>query len=160
MVDCTASRDVAPNEHNSRAGFLSGFEQDFLSVIKKVKIRTQLNTITDKEVGTDEETVDLMFLPSKEQLYGTLESGIYNDEAFEYYKQVAGFEAPNNENSAGRIKYKLDAQTSAEWQRLRSPFQGSSYHTWYCYATGNLSYGNKPNLQRSVRPGLRNRINL
>ena len=54
--------DVAPNEHNTRAGFLSGFEQDFLSVIKKVKIRTQLNTITDKEIGTDEETVDLMFL--------------------------------------------------------------------------------------------------
>lgn len=131
--------DVAPNEHNSRAGFLSGFEQDFLSVIKKVKIRTQLNTITDKDVGTDEETVDLMFLPSKEQLYGTLESGIYNDEAFEYCKQVAGFEAPNNGNSTGRIKYKLDAQTSADWQRLRSPNRGYSYKTWLCYATGVLS---------------------
>lgn len=131
--------DVAPNEHNSRAGFLSGFEQDFLSVIKKVKIRTQLNTITDKDVGTDEETVDLMFLPSKEQLYGTLESGIYNDEAFEYYKQVAGFEAPNNGNSTGRIKYKLDAQTSADWQRLRSPGRGYSYGTWYCASAGNLN---------------------
>lgn len=134
--------DVAPNEHNSRAGFLSGFEQDFLSVIKKVKIRTQLNTITDKDVGTDEETVDLMFLPSKEQLYGTLEGSIYNDEAFEYYKQVAGFEAPNNGNSTGRIKYKLDAQTSADWQRLRSPIRWSSYNSWLCGATGNLSYYN------------------
>lgn len=131
--------DVAPNEHNSRAGFLSGFEQDFLSVIKKVKIRTQLNTITDKDVGTDEETVDLMFLPSKEQLYGTLESGIYNDEAFEYYKQVAGFEAPNNGNSTGRIKYKLDAQTSADWQRLRSPNRGNSSNTWNCGNAGNLN---------------------
>ena len=134
--------DVVPNEHNSRAGFLSGFEQDFLSVIKKVKIRTQLNTITDKDVGTDEETVDLMFLPSKEQLYGTLEGSIYNDEAFEYYKQVAGFEAPNNGNSTGRIKYKLDAQTSADWQRLRSPIRWSSYNTWICGAAGNLSYYN------------------
>lgn len=130
--------DVAPNEHNSRAGFLSGFEQDFLSVIKKVKIRTQLNTITDKEIGTDEETVDLMFLPSKEQLYGTLEGSIYNDEVFEYYKQVAGFEAPNNGNSTGRIKYKLDAQTSADWQRLRSPNRGTSNLTWSCTATGGL----------------------
>ena len=131
--------DVAPNEHNSRAGFLSGFEQDFLSVIKRVKIRTQLNTITDKEIGTDEETVDLMFLPSKEQLYGTLEGSIYNDEVFEYYKQVAGFEAPNNGNSTGRIKYKLDAQTSADWQRLRSPFRGSSIYAWGCNGAGGLT---------------------
>lgn len=129
--------DVAPNELKNRAGFLSGFEQDFLDVIKKVKIRTQLNTITDKEIGTDEETVDLMFLPSKEQLYGTLEGSVYNDEAFEYYKQVAGFEAPNNGNSTGRIKYKLDAQTSADWQRLRSPNRGYSGYTWNCYDAGN-----------------------
>ena len=131
--------DVAPNELKNRAGFLSGFDQDFLSVIKKVKIRTQLNTITDKEIGTDEETVDLMFLPSKEQLYGTLEGSVYNDEAFEYYKQVAGFEAPNNGNSTGRIKYKLDAQTSADWQRLRSPYRGTSYSTWSSYIAGNLN---------------------
>lgn len=132
--------DVAPNELKNRAGFLSGFDQDFLSVIKKVKIRTQLNTITDKDIGTDEETVDLMFLPSKEQLYGTLEGSVYNDEAFEYYKQVTEFEAPNNGNSTGRIKYKLEAQTSADWQRLRSPYRGYSYYTWNCYATGILGY--------------------
>lgn len=131
--------DVAPNEHNSRAGFLSGFEQDFLSVIKKIKIRTQLNTVTDKEIGTDEETVDLMFLASKEQEYGTLESGIYNDEAWDYYKEVSGFDKPNNGNSTGRIKYRLDAQTSADWHRLRSPNRGNSYGTWNCTTAGALS---------------------
>lgn len=131
--------DVAPNEHNTRAGFLSGFEQDFLSVIKKVKIRTQLNTITDKEIGTDEETVDLMFLASKEQEYGTLESGVYNDDAWDYYKEVSGFEKPNNGNSTGRIKYLLDSQTSADWHRLRSPFRGSSSYTWFCYTAGSLN---------------------
>lgn len=131
--------DVAPNEHNTRAGFLSGFEQDFLSVIKKVKIRTQLNTITDKEIGTDEETVDLMFLASKEQEYGTLESGVYNDDAWDYYKEVSGFEKPNNGNSTGRIKYRLDSQTSADWHRLRSPYRGYSYYTWSCFAAGYLN---------------------
>lgn len=133
--------DVAPNELKNRAGFLSGFEQDFLDVIKKVKIRTQLNTITDKEIGTDEETVDLMFLPSKEQLYGTLEGSVYNDSAFEYYKQVAGFETPNNGNSTGRIKYKLEAQTSADWQRLRSPYRGGSDFPWNCSSAGYLGIG-------------------
>lgn len=130
--------DVAPNELNSRAGFLSGFDEDFLSVIKKIKIRTQLNTITDKEVGTDEETVDLMFLASKEQEYGSLEGSIYNDEAWDYYKEVSGFASPNNGNSTGRIKYKLDAQTTADWHRLRSPNRGYSYTTWNCYAAGFL----------------------
>lgn len=134
--------DVAPNEHNTRAGFLSGFEQDFLNVIKKVKIRTQLNTITDKDIGTDEETVDLMFLASKEQEYGTLENGVYNDEAWDYYKEVSGFDKPNNGNSTGRIKYKLDSQTSADWHRLRSPYRGNSSITWDCGNAGSLgSYG-------------------
>ena len=132
--------DVAPDEHNTRAGFLSGFEQDFLNVIKKVKIRTQLNTITDKDIGTDEETVDLMFLASKEQEYGTLESGVYNDDAWDYYKEVSGFEKPNNGNSTGRIKYRLDSQTSADWHRLRSPFRGNSNCTWYCNSAGDLNY--------------------
>lgn len=131
--------DVAPNELRNRAGFLSGFAQDFLSVIKKVKIRTQLNTITDKDIGTDEETVDLMFLASKEQEYGVVENGIYNDEAWDYYKEVSGFEKPNNGNSTGRIKYRLDSQTSADWHRLRSPYRGVSTNTWYCGATGYLS---------------------
>ena len=134
--------DVAPDEHNTRAGFLSGFEQDFLNVIKKVKIRTQLNTITDKDIGTDEETVDLMFLASKEQEYGTLESGVYNDDAWDYYKEVSGFEKPNNGNSTGRIKYRLDSQTSADWHRLRSPYRGFSGTTWNCDIAGGLfSYG-------------------
>lgn len=130
--------DVAPDEHNTRAGFLSGFEQDFLNVIKKVKIRTQLNTITDKDIGTDEETVDLMFLASKEQEYGTLESGVYNDDAWDYYKEVSGFEKPNNGNSTGRIKYRLDSQTSADWHRLRSPYRGGSNLTWKCGSAGGL----------------------
>lgn len=136
--------DVAPDEHNTRAGFLSGFEQDFLNVIKKVKIRTQLNTITDKDIGTDEETVDLMFLASKEQEYGTLESGVYNDDAWDYYKEVSGFEKPNNGSSTGRIKYRLDSQTSADWHRLRSPNRGGSYFTWGCGYAGALgnSYAN------------------
>lgn len=132
--------DVAPNEHNNRAGFLSGFEKDFLSVIKKVKIRTALNTITDKEIGTDEETVDLMFLASKEQEHGTIEGEIYNDDAFEYYKQVSGFSSPNNGNSTGRIKYRLEAQSAADWHRLRSPGRWGSDYTWYCYGAGGLNY--------------------
>ncbi len=130
--------DVAPNELNTKAGFLSGFEQDFLSVIKKVKIRTQLNGITDKSIGTDEETVDLMFLPSKEQLYGSTESGIYNDEAFAYYKKTTGFDKPKNDECEARIHYRIDAKSSAQYMRLRSPYRGGSCDAWGAGPTGIL----------------------
>ena len=134
--------DVAPNELNSKAGFLSGFEQDFLSVIKKVKIRTQLNTTTDKDIGTDEETVDLMFLPSKEQMYGAIESGIYNDEAFEYYKKTTGFDKPKNDACDARIHYKIDVKSSAQYTRLRSPNRGGGCYAWGADPTGILyDYG-------------------
>ena len=131
--------DVAPNELNTKAGFLSGFEQDFLSVIKKVKIRTQLNGMTDKSIGTDEETVDLMFLPSKEQLYGSTEIGIYNDEAFAYYKKTTGFDKPKNDECEARIHYRIDAKSSAQYMRLRSPNRGNSCSAWVASPTGNLS---------------------
>ena len=134
--------DVAPNELKSRAGFLIGFQQDFLSVIKKVKIRTQLNTITDKDIGTDEETVDLMFLPSKEQLYGTTENGIYNDEPFTYYKIATGFDKPKNDACQARIHYGLHAKTSPQNIRLRSPIRGDSDGAWFAGTTGYLHGGN------------------
>lgn len=137
--------DVAPNELNTKAGFLSGFEQDFLSVIKKVKIRTQLNGMTDKSIGTDEETVDLMFLPSKEQLYGSTESGIYNDEAFAYYKKTTGFDKPKNDECEARIHYRIDAKSSAQYMRLRSPYRGNSYNAWNADPTGNLNNNNANN---------------
>ena len=133
--------DVAPNELNTKAGFLSGFEQDFLSVIKKVKIRTQLNGMTDKSIGTDEETVDLMFLPSKEQLYGSTEIGIYNDEAFAYYKKTTGFDKPKNDECEARIHYRIDAKSSAQYMRLRSPIRGGGYGTWSAFPAGFLGNG-------------------
>ena len=63
---------------------------------------------------------------------------MYNDDAWDYYKEVSGFEKPNNGNSTGRIKYQLDSQTSADWHRLRSPNRGGSNGTWNCYTAGYL----------------------
>ena len=128
--------DVAPNEVNGRDGFLTGLDEDFLNVLKKVKIRTQLNMVTDSNIGTDEETCDLFFLASKEQVYGNRENGIYNDDTWGYYKKATGLSSPNNNNNTGRIKYKLEARTQADWRRLRSPYRGNSYSTWYVTAAG------------------------
>ena len=97
--------------------------------------------MTDKSIGTDEETVDLMFLPSKEQLYGSTESGIYNDEAFAYYKKTTGFDKPKNDECEARIHYRIDAKSSAQYMRLRSPYRGSGCNAWGAYPTGDLYNG-------------------
>lgn len=131
--------DVAPNELNNRAGFLTGFDEEFLSVLKKTKIRTQLNTVTDSALAGDEETCDLFFLASKEQVYGTRENEVYNDTAWEYYKEATGFTSPKNDNSPGRIKYKLEVKSQADWRRLRSPSRGSSCSAWRVYGAGSVS---------------------
>ena len=133
--------DVEPSDLNNRAGFLTGFEDEFLDVLKKVKIKTWLNTVTDKEVGEYEETCDLFYLASKEQVYGAPENGKYNDEAWNYYKEITGLPSPNNGNSTGRIKYKLETRTQADWRRLRSPIRGFSYYAWFASPAGNVGNG-------------------
>ena len=107
-----------------------------------------MNTLTDKDIGTDEETVDLMFLASKEQEYGETEGGIYNDAAWDYYKQVTSSPSPNNEANTGRVKFGLEAQTSPMWHRLRSPNRWNSGNTWNCSDSGDLYYNNANNRYR------------
>lgn len=134
--------DIAPGELRTKDGFLRGFEDDFLSVIKKTKVRTALNTITDAEIGTHEDTYDLMFLASKEQVYGVPENGVSEGDAWDYYKEVTGLSAPNNGNNIGRIKYKLESPTTADWHRLRSPYRGNSYSAWNVSYAGGLNGNN------------------
>ena len=131
--------DVEPSDLNNRAGFLTGLEEEFLNVLKKVKIKTWLNKATDKDVGEYEETCDLFYLASKEQIYGTLENGKYNDEAWDYYKEITGLPSPNNGNNTGRIKYIINNTSLTEWRRLRSPICGNSYSTCGVSTHGNVN---------------------
>lgn len=140
--------DKAPNELNTRAGFLTGFGEDFLNAICPVKVRTWLNTITDKNIGVYEDTFDRIFLASKEQVYGSLEGGDYNDGVWDYYKRATGLTTPSNAENVGRIKYRLDATTSADWQRLRSPNRGSSCYVWDVYGAGIVGNNSASNAGR------------
>ena len=137
--------DVAPDQLATKAGFMSGFEEDFLSCLKPIKVTTALNTVTDAEIGTTEDTYDTFFLPSLEQIYATPQLAGVEGEIFDYWKQAVGKTEPNgwydtNANPA-YITYALDAKTSARYVCLRSAYRNFSYNSWFLHTTGGINNG-------------------
>lgn len=135
--------DVAPNELATKAGFLTGYSEEFLSCIRPVKVTTALNTVTDSAVGTSEDTYDTFFLPSLEQIYGNPQAAGVEGEYFEYWKQALGITSPASWHPTIYEAYKtyaINGKTSAQYVRLRSAFRGSSYSAWFQGAGGYLSY--------------------
>ena len=135
--------DVAPDQLATKAGFMTGFDEEFLSCLKPIKVTTALNTVTDTEIGTTEDTFDTFFLPSLEQIYAKPQLAGVEGEPFEYWRLAVGKTEPNgwydtNINPA-YITYALDAKTSAQYVRLRSASRYHSYHTWNQYSTGNIN---------------------
>ena len=137
--------DVAPEQLATKAGFMSGFDEEFLSCLKPIKVTTALNTVTDTEIGATEDTYDTFFLPSLEQIYAKPQLAGVEGEPFEYWRLAVGKTEPNgwydaNINPA-YITYALDAKTSAQYVRLRSASRGVSYLTWYQYSAGCIHNG-------------------
>lgn len=134
--------DVAPEQLATKAGFMSGFDEEFLSCLKPIKVTTALNTVTDTEIGTTEDTFDTFFLPSLEQIYAKPQLAGVEGEPFEYWRLAVGKTEPNgwydtNINPA-YITYALDAKTSAQYVRLRSAYRGNSCNTWLQTSTGSI----------------------
>lgn len=138
--------DVAPDQLATKAGFMSGFEEDFLACLKPIKVTTALNTVTDAEIGTTEDTYDTFFLPSLEQIYAKPQLAGVEGDAFEYWKQAVGKTAPNGwydaEKNPAYITYALDAKSSAQYVRLRSVSRLNSCHAWYQAPAGHVSHYN------------------
>ena len=131
--------DVAPDQLATKAGFMNGLAADFLAVVKPIKITTALNTVTDSGIGTTEDTFDRFFLPSVEQMYGVRQLAGEGD-FWQYWKDATELTAPSNDANAGRITYGIEAQTSAQYCRLRSAYRGYSYYTCYASTSGYLYY--------------------
>lgn len=134
--------DVAPEQLATNAGFMSGFDEEFLSCLKPIKVTMSLNTVTDTEIGTTEDTFDTFFLPSLEQIYAKPELAGVEGEPFEYWRLAVGKTEPNgwygaNANPA-YITYALDAKTSAQHVRLRSASHNYSYTLWIQSSDGIL----------------------
>lgn len=132
--------DRAPEQLETVRGFMAGFDEDFLNIIKPVKVTTALNTVSDSDIGASESTYDTFFLPSLEQEYIVPQLAGVEGDFFPYWKERLGLTSPQAQGSAGtnarHIRYAYNAKTSAQSYRLRSANRGNAGYTCYVYTTG------------------------
>ena len=119
---------------------MAGFDEAFLNIIKPVKVTTALNTVSDSNIGTSEDTYDTFFLPSLEQEYIVPQLAGVEGDYWPYWKERLGLTSPQVQGTGGanarHIRYAYDAKTSAQYCRLRSAFRGGAGHTWVVHASG------------------------
>ena len=146
--------DRPPQQYSSMRGFMDGFDEAFLNIIKPVKVTTALNTVTDSGIGTSENTYDTFFPASLEQEYIVPQLANVEGEYWEYWKQRLGLSNPQITGSTGtnayHIRYGYNAKTSAQTVRLRSAYRGNAHITWNVYTTGNVTSNYATNANRTA----------
>ena len=125
--------DVAPTQHGSYKGYIAGFDEDFLNVIKPIKVTTATNTITDG--GAVDYTWDRFFLPSLVEMHINPQSAVEGTE-FEYYKQMQSTPFAQYGTYEVLKKYALNAQANAQYCWLRSAYRGYSRNAWFVASSG------------------------
>ena len=100
------SADAAPDYATTKAGFMSYFDSDFLSVIGKTKIKVVKNTDTDGG-GYEEISDDYFYLPSETEVGLGNENNIAEGTPFPYF-----------DSNEKRIKY---YSGSLKYWWLRTP---------------------------------------
>ena len=138
--------DRPPQQLSTVQGFMKGFDEAFLNIIKPVKVTTALNTVSDVDIGASENTFDTFFLPSLEQEYIAPQASGVEGAYWPYWKERLGLSSPQVQGSGGanarHIRYGFDAKTTAQYCRLRSALRGAATTTWYVGTAGYAaSYG-------------------
>lgn len=133
--------DRRPTELATLRGFMAGFDEAFLNIIKPIKVTTALNTVSDTAIGASENTYDTFFPASLEQEYIVPQLSGAEGDYWEYWKQRLGLTSPQTTGMGGananHIRYAYNSKTSAQLCRLRSASRGSASYTWFVGASGN-----------------------
>lgn len=132
--------DRRPAELATLRGFMAGFDEAFLNIIKPIKVTTALNTASDSEIGATEDTYDTFFPASLEQEYIVPQlsgaEGVY----WEYWKRRLGLSSPQTTGVSGvnanHIRYAYNARTSAQACRLRSANRDYANSVWNVHSSG------------------------
>lgn len=131
------STDTAPDYATTKAGFMSYFDSNFLSVIGKTKYRVAKNTITDG--GGYEDLEDFFYLPSKMEVGLGSENGIIEGALFPYF-----------DSADKRIKnYNNDIKVG--WW-LRTPQNGVSYRTVVTGYSNGATYIDNSKNNHAIAP--------
>ena len=130
--------DRPPAYVASTAGVLKGLDGDFVGVLGKVIKTTSQNTVTDGGGGIQSE--ELVFLPSRSEIYGSAEiTGVNEGAIYDYYK---------NATDADRIKYQGTA--ACPWF-LRTPYASIANYVRNVSSSGILDI-NVANNARGLAP--------
>lgn len=133
--------DIRPNQYGKHA-FMSGFDEDFLSAFKPVKVTTALNTV-EGFANASEDTYDTFFPLSLQEMNVSPQLANVEGAAFEYWKQALGrSNYAGTGSSAVFDAFKTPAinADAAQYVRVRSASRGSAYATWYVHTSGYV-YG-------------------
>lgn len=130
--------DRKPNELSSKDGFMRGFTEDFLNILRPVKVSTATNTVTDD--GSFDVTYDTFFLASLEEMYYAPQIRGEGD-FFPYWRERSGLASPNAQYSTNpkMRTYALESKASPQYVRLRSAYRGYASATWHVHSSGNVS---------------------
>lgn len=133
--------DIAPDQLTTKAGYLSGWSEEFVNALKSVKVTTYPNTVQDDTGGnTPDITYDRVFLPSLEQMYCVPQKA-GEGEYHEYWKRRSGLTSPNAQYSTNpnMITYAVENHTSPQVVRLRSAGRGNASSAWHVNSSGNVN---------------------
>ena len=137
--------DRAPQQLATLDGFMSGFDNEFLQAIGKIKVTTALNTISDTDIGASEDVYDKFFLASLEQEYIAPQAAGVEGAYWPYWKDRLELDSPQAQGGAGtnanHIRYAYDAKSSAQGCRLRSALRGYAVNAWSVGASGYAYHG-------------------
>jgi len=142
--------DIAPDQLTTKAGYLSGWSEEFVDSLKEVKVTTYPNTVQDDIGGnTPDITFDKVFLPSLEEMYITVQHA-GEGEVHEYWRRRSGLTepAPWYKADPHYVTYAVENHTSPQYVRLRSAYRGHAHNTWHVYSSGSVHNGYASNAYR------------
>lgn len=135
--------DRCPDQLTAKAGFLTGFDADFLEVLRPTKVVTALNIITDatssNSVDPLETTYDKIYLPALEQM--SIEPQLAGEgTTWDYWKRASSMTTKMKRyQTYPQIRtFAIENHTSPQYVRLRSAIRGGSCNAWCVNSSGNV----------------------
>lgn len=146
--------DRPPDQLAQKAGFLSGFNQDFLDIIRPTKVQVATNTVSDG--GETDVMYDKFFLPSLEQMFCAPQAAGVEGPFFPYWKRAAGAAEPlaTGGTYPQMRTFALENHASPQYVRLRSAYRGGAYSTWSVYSSGYVNGNVASNAWRFAQVGV------
>lgn len=136
--------DIRPDQYNKK-GFMTGFDAEFLSAIKPVRVTTALNNVGGYD-NTTEDTFDTFFLPSNQQMNIKPQLANVEGECWSYWRSRMGldryinYDWESEPNQSDGLLIPALNNNSSQYVRLRSASRYNAYYTWRVTATGSANY--------------------